>query len=306
MGGYGGLGADCVRLGVLSELSVAEAHMEKPPEVDESKEECAEEGKEISAVEEEKKSGGGGDGMSVDLLDDMDLDPTAHEAAQPKPKAKAKSRAAAKKKGGKGEVHCLGCGFWRKSEFFSVSQTVCSECKKYLDRIYGFCQRQGEMEWWASQRRDTKKTKKMLDHYRDLLARSGYTTGGGTPKFSVAEAKEIIRTENRAEFLDKGRLMWEVQAGILVCPGAEEKMKGKKAGVHGNTLFTSGCECCCNAPCPLALQQTEALTFWQSVDGSLWMEDAKITKQPKQIGITLSRPTKPGARATQDQSAHVR
>ena len=160
------------------------------------------------------RSAEGADDLSLSLIDDdMGVGSATTDPVQAQAKPKPKSRAAAKKKGGKGDVHCFGCGQWRKAEYFSLSQTVCSECKKYLDRIYGFCQRQGELEWWSSNRRDPKKTKRMLDHYRDLVGKAG--SSSSAPKFVVAEAREVIRTENRTECNDRGRLMWEQQVWIL-------------------------------------------------------------------------------------------
>ena len=50
-----------------------------------------------------------------------------------------------KKRCGKGEFFCQGCGTSKKAELFPSAQVVCLECKRFLDRIYGQCQRQGEL-----------------------------------------------------------------------------------------------------------------------------------------------------------------
>eukprot|EP00971_Amphidinium_carterae_P282027 5598393-Amphidinium_carterae.1 len=81
------------------------------------------------------------------------------------PAPKAKSKAQTKRKAGKGEIHCQGCRAFKKPECFSISHAVCAECKLYLDRIYGQCKRQGDLEWFCHQRRDPKKVRKILEHY---------------------------------------------------------------------------------------------------------------------------------------------
>ena len=119
-----------------------------------------------------------------------------------------------KKRIGKGELYCQGCGVSKKADLFPSAQAVCVECKRYLDRIYGQCQRQGELEWWRKQRHDGKKLKAMLDSYRGLLTKTA--SAGAVPKVTVAELKEVIKTEQQLALRDRGRLMWENQVTFSV------------------------------------------------------------------------------------------
>ena len=146
------------------------------------------------------------------LADDSSTAGSSFGFGNSKPEKDKPRKPAAKRKGAKGEVLCTGCGVYKKAENFPTAHLACLECKRFLDRIYGYCQRQGEKEWWTEQRRCAKKTRRMLDHYRDLLARTDSAGNAKAVKFNVAEVRSIQRAESQVGMFDRGRLMWEEQA----------------------------------------------------------------------------------------------
>ena len=102
---------------------------------------------------------------------------------------------------------CIGCSKSLPCDQFDLGQKVDQQCKKFFDRIYYQARVQGQLAWWAKQRKTDSGTKAMLDFYRNVSI-----AADEAGKFVVAQFKEIHVKENGVEIKGCGRMMWENQA----------------------------------------------------------------------------------------------
>ena len=86
----------------------------------------------------------------------------------------------------------------------------CSDCKKYLDRIYNQAKNQQQMTWWKQARSCEKQAREMLGQYRKMLGEVG--PSAKRVKINVAELREVVTRQQRQTVSNKGRLMWMREA----------------------------------------------------------------------------------------------
>jgi hypothetical protein len=114
-----------------------------------------------------------------------------------------------KRKERKGHMTCVGCLSSKLVTDFDLSQKVCKECKRHLDRIAGQCKRQGQMDWFSDQRRDPKKLVAMLSFYKKIM---DACSSHEKPKFNIACYQETHAAEQSVSYSGEGEMMWQEQA----------------------------------------------------------------------------------------------
>jgi len=142
--------------------------------------------------------------LVADAVDDEDLFGAPAPAA-----ASDIAKGPNKRKERKGHMTCIGCLTSKLVTDFDLSQKVCKECKRHLDRISGQCKRQGKLEWFAEQRRDPKKLVSMLAFYKKIADACASTD---KPKFSIAVYQETHAAEQEVSYAGEGEMMWQEQA----------------------------------------------------------------------------------------------
>ncbi|CAK0890782.1 unnamed protein product [Prorocentrum cordatum] len=127
----------------------------------------------------------------------LPLPPTPHPEQRPEVNATAKSKKRKQRAG------------FLAPRMRRMNQRFEQKCRKVLDRIYGQAKTQGETTWLAEQKADDAKVKKMLDHYRKIIASAEDTKKA---RFMVAQYTEVYKTEQGVENIDAGKMMWEDKA----------------------------------------------------------------------------------------------
>lgn len=106
---------------------------------------------------------------------------------------------------------CRGCHETMELDRFALNQSVCFDCKASLDVIAKMARAQGKSDWFAEQRSDDNKCKRMLDNYRGTKKEAD-AKGLKRAKWSVAKYQETVKYASGMDFRAQGRMMWKLEA----------------------------------------------------------------------------------------------
>ena len=126
----------------------------------------------------------------------------------------------------KGKKICRSCGRTLCNTAFQINQCNCSDCKKALDVISKKAVSQGKKAWFATQKADPKKLRRMLLNYFAAVSEAE-ASGNKRATWNLAAYKESIEAETRAEMIDRGAMLWK-GAAILFWMSVEGTQRGHR------------------------------------------------------------------------------
>ena len=127
----------------------------------------------------------------------------------------------------KGKKICRSCGRALCNTAFQINQCNCSDCKKALDVISKKAVSQGKKAWFATQKADPKKLRRMLLNYFAAVSEAE-ASGNKRATWNLAAYIESIEAETRAEMIDRGAVLWK-RAAILFWMSVEGGECSKEA-----------------------------------------------------------------------------
>jgi hypothetical protein len=134
-------------------------------------------------------------------------DPAATADGKDVKKVKSVAARSLKHKGGKKK--CSACRKQLPLSDFEWDHGRCMLCKRYLDKIYYMCSKQGSLEWLKEQKADDEKLHCLVTNFTDAM--NMFDRGESPTKWTLAQYKEELSAASSLVIGDTGMLMNEAK-----------------------------------------------------------------------------------------------